>query len=77
MEQTVLDTGASLTAREREVLHHVVDGLTYTSIARRMGLSPHTVDTYVRRIRAKTGTANRTQLAVLAMTLEPGRGGLQ
>jgi transcriptional regulator with XRE-family HTH domain len=45
----------------------VAQGLTNESIARRLRLSPHTVDTYLRRIRAKTGTANRAQLAVLTV----------
>ncbi|MFD0327737.1 response regulator transcription factor [Streptacidiphilus monticola] len=56
-----------MSPREREVLEHVAQGLTNESIARRLRLSPHTVDTYLRRIRAKTGTANRAQLAVLTV----------
>jgi DNA-binding CsgD family transcriptional regulator len=55
-----------LSAREREVLRLLAGGRTYSAIARRMGLSPHTVDTYLRRIRAKTGISNRIQLALLA-----------
>lgn len=56
--------------REIEVLEHLAEGVTYSTIARRLRLSPHTVDTYLRRIRAKTGFANRTQLALLALTLQ-------
>ncbi|KOU18268.1 hypothetical protein ADK52_30735 [Streptomyces sp. WM6372] len=59
----------SFTPREREILSHLPDGATYQAIARRLGLSPHTVDTYIRRLRGKTGTTNRTQLAVLATRL--------
>ncbi|WP_405976949.1 response regulator transcription factor [Streptomyces sp. NBC_00158] len=59
----------SFTPREREILSQLPDGDTYQAIARRLGLSPHTVDTYVRRLRGKTGTTNRTQLAVLATRL--------
>ncbi|MFE2551954.1 response regulator transcription factor [Streptomyces sp. NPDC059355] len=59
----------SFTPREREILAHLPDGATYQAIARRLGLSPHTVDTYIRRLRGKTGTTNRTQLAVLATRL--------
>jgi DNA-binding CsgD family transcriptional regulator len=55
-----------LTLREKEVLSLLADGLTYGTIARRLGISPHTVDTHLRRLRTKTGTTNRTQLAVLA-----------
>lgn len=61
----------SLTPREREVLSHVAQGLTDREIARRMDLSQHTVDTYLRRLRHKTGTSNRVQLAVLVHTLLP------
>ncbi|MEV6394676.1 helix-turn-helix transcriptional regulator [Streptomyces sp. NPDC051907] len=64
------DTVASppeLTPREKQVLALLVGGETYWSIARKLGISPHTVDTYLRRLRSKTGTANRTQLVVLAL----------
>lgn len=55
-----------LTLREKEVLSLLAEGHTYDAIARRLGISTHTVDTHLRRLRAKTGAANRTQLAVLA-----------
>jgi DNA-binding CsgD family transcriptional regulator len=58
-----------LSGREREVLVYLAEGYTYTSIARRMNLSPHTVDTYLRRIRGKTGASNRVQLLRLAIAL--------
>ncbi|MBD0669768.1 response regulator transcription factor [Streptomyces sp. CBMA156] len=61
---------ATLSAREVEVLEHLAQGLTYGAIARRLHISPHTVETYLRRIRAKTGSANRTQLALLALAPE-------
>ncbi|MEU6681003.1 helix-turn-helix transcriptional regulator [Streptomyces sp. NPDC046853] len=56
--------------REREVLGHVARGDTYREIARRMDVSPHTVDTYMRRIRAKTGARNRMHLLLLALSAE-------
>lgn len=56
--------------REREILTQLPDGATYDAIARRLGLSRHTVDTYIRRLREKTGAANRTQLVVLALRLD-------
>ncbi|GAA3190055.1 MULTISPECIES: response regulator transcription factor [Streptomyces] len=65
----LFDDLSSLTPREREVLGHLVQGETYRTIARRMGLSPHTVDTYLRRLRSKTGATNRTQLVALAFRL--------
>ncbi|WP_055527399.1 response regulator transcription factor [Streptomyces graminilatus] len=65
---------AALSPREQEVLAHLAQGCTYRMIARRMGLSPHTVDTYVRRLRGKTGSVNRIQLAHLAFQLGYGPG---
>ncbi|WP_307630720.1 response regulator transcription factor [Streptomyces turgidiscabies] len=65
---------AALSPREEEVLAHLAQGCTYRMIARRMGLSPHTVDTYVRRLRGKTGSVNRIQLAHLAFQLGYGPG---
>ncbi|MGC5563579.1 response regulator transcription factor [Streptomyces sp. FR-108] len=56
--------------REREVLGHIACGATYGEIARRMKVSPHTVDTYLRRIRAKTGARNRMHLLLLALSVE-------
>jgi hypothetical protein len=35
-----------------------------------MKVSPHTVDTYLRRIRAKTGARNRMHLLLLALSVE-------
>ncbi|MFD6491789.1 response regulator transcription factor [Streptomyces sp. NPDC059944] len=56
-----------LSDRELEVLGYLAEGHTYSSIARRMNLSPHTVDTYLRRIRGKAGVSNRAHLMVLAL----------
>ncbi len=55
--------------RELQVLHLVGEGASYAMIARRLGLSPHTVDTYLRRIRAKSGVTSQVQLALLASRL--------
>ncbi|MEK8143090.1 helix-turn-helix transcriptional regulator [Streptomyces sp. M10(2022)] len=52
------------------MLGHIARGATYGEIARRMNVSPHTVDTYIRRIRAKTGARNRTHLLLLALSVE-------
>lgn len=60
----------ALSPREREVLQHLTTGITYEAIARRMELSPHTVDTYLRRVKAKTGAANRIALALLGSRLD-------
>ncbi|MEV7024146.1 helix-turn-helix transcriptional regulator [Kitasatospora sp. NPDC093558] len=67
------DSASALSHREREILAELPGGATYHAIARRLGLSKHTVDTYIRRIRDKTGAVNRTEMVVLALRLgEPG-----
>ncbi|MDX3078415.1 helix-turn-helix transcriptional regulator [Streptomyces sp. MI02-7b] len=59
----------SLSSREREILKKICEGETYSTIARVLGISTHTVDTHIRRIRRKTGIANRSQLVILAVRL--------
>ncbi|WP_229818489.1 LuxR C-terminal-related transcriptional regulator [Streptomyces chromofuscus] len=54
------------------MLDRMADGLTYDAIAQHMALSRHTVDTYIRRIRAKTGARNRMQLLLCALPLMAG-----
>ncbi|MFD9902825.1 response regulator transcription factor [Streptomyces sp. NPDC059063] len=60
----------SVSGREREVLGHIVRGATCREIARHMDVSLHTVDTYMRRIRAKTGARNPMHLLLLALSVE-------
>ena len=62
-----------LSRREQEVLIHFSDGLTYVQIGRRMGISRSTVDTYLRRIRVKTGTTIGAELIRLGMRLRETR----
>ncbi|AWW43482.1 response regulator transcription factor [Streptomyces cadmiisoli] len=59
----------SFTPREREVLVRLCRGETYRSIARDLGISPHTVDTHIRRVRSKAGVTNRSQLVIMAVEL--------
>ncbi|MFJ7592353.1 response regulator transcription factor [Streptomyces sp. NPDC097617] len=57
----------TLAPREQEALRHIAAGCTYLQTARQMGLSKHTVDAYLRRIRAKLNintTAEMTRLAI-------------
>jgi DNA-binding NarL/FixJ family response regulator len=55
-----------LTAREREVMALVAEGLSNDDIAERFVLSPATVKTHVNRAMMKLGARDRAQLVVLA-----------
>jgi DNA-binding NarL/FixJ family response regulator len=64
-----------LTAREREILALLAEGLTDRGIGERLWLTPKTVETHVRHILSKLGLAadslhNRRVLAVLAYLRE-------
>lgn len=48
-----------LSPREFEIVLHFMDGHTQSQIADRVGCSPHTIDSHVRRIFAKLGVSNR------------------
>jgi DNA-binding CsgD family transcriptional regulator len=63
-----------LSDRERQVLAHYAQGFTYFQIGRRLGITRHTVDTYVRRVRAKTGVTTGAGLVRLGLGLT-GRTG--
>lgn len=56
-----------LSAREREVLGRLADGLSGAQIARELVLSPETVRTHVRNAMEKLGAATRSQAVVMAM----------
>ena len=56
----------SLSAREAEVLLWIARGASNNEIAEIVALSPHTVDTYCRRVLAKFETSSRVTAAVRA-----------
>lgn len=56
----------SLTKRESAVLRLVAQGLTNGQIARRLEISPRTVEKHVENARGKLGAANRTEAALLS-----------
>jgi DNA-binding NarL/FixJ family response regulator len=56
-----------LSPRERQVLRQIAGGLTHGQVARRLGISPHTVDTYVKRIRSKLDIGNKAELTRAAL----------
>jgi DNA-binding CsgD family transcriptional regulator len=59
----------TLTDRELETLRHIAAGHTHLQAARAMGVSRHTVDTYLRRIRAKLGHTSTAELTRVAISL--------
>lgn len=56
-----------LSGREEQVLALIALGMTHRQVASRLGISPHTVDTYVKRIRSKLQLGNKAQLTRLAV----------
>lgn len=52
----------NLTERERQVTALMLDGLSDKEIANRLNLSPNTVCSFTRIIRAKTGSGSRFAL---------------
>jgi DNA-binding CsgD family transcriptional regulator len=53
---------AGLTAREREVVGCVLDGMSTRAIADRLVISPHTVQAHLTAVFAKTGLRTRREL---------------
>lgn len=61
------DPHGAPSAREREVLHLVVDGLTTKEISRRLDISVETAENHRGRVLAKLGTRNSAELVRHAM----------
>src|SRR5204863_940937 len=57
---------ADLTARERDVLELVADGLANKQIARRLGIAEKTVKTHLTNVFQRIGVTDRTQAALWA-----------
>ncbi|WP_159050449.1 helix-turn-helix transcriptional regulator [Streptomyces cellostaticus] len=57
----------AITARERQIMHHLQDGSAPKQIARLLDLSVHTINEHLRAIFRKTGTCGRNEL-VAAIT---------
>jgi two-component system nitrate/nitrite response regulator NarL len=58
-----------LTAREREVLQLLAEGLPNKAIAARLTISEHTVKFHVNAILTKLGVQSRTEAVVRAVRL--------
>lgn len=71
----VAGAAVTLSPREEEVLHYLASGFTHDQVARRIGVSRHTVDTYVKRLRAKLDVGNKAQLVTAAWRLRAAESG--
>ena len=60
------ENAETLTAREREVLLLVAEGLPNKAIARELGISEHTAKFHVGSLLGKLGAASRTEAVTLA-----------
>lgn len=58
---------SALSSRENQVLAYIAAGRTHDQVARLLGISRHTVDTYVKRARKKLGLGNKADLTRAAM----------
>jgi LuxR family maltose regulon positive regulatory protein len=65
-----LETAASITAREQDVLRLVSIGLSNREIAQRLCVSPGTVKTHLANIFTKLGVTSRTQAVAEAQGLK-------
>ncbi len=59
--------GLDLTAREREVLALLVEGLNNSEIAEKLTVSPSTIKSHVSNILSKLGVASRTEAVALTL----------
>jgi len=62
-----------LSHRERQVLEFVVSGSTSKEIARELGISPRTVETYRNKLLEKTGASGTAQLIRFGLQASTGR----
>jgi DNA-binding NarL/FixJ family response regulator len=64
----VLDDGdRTLSARQREILQMLADGMQTEAVATRLGLSTETVRTHTKRILAKLEASTRTQAVAIGI----------
>lgn len=61
-----------LSAREREVLVLIAQGLSNSAIAQKLGISEHTVKTYNERLYEKLGVSSRSEAAAYGADLSRG-----
>lgn len=61
---------SALSARERQILARLCEGLSNQQVGERLGISPLTVKNHVQSILRKLGVANRTQAVASALSLD-------
>lgn len=66
-ERTIDDPYGALTAREREVFHLIVEGLTTKEIARRLDISAKTAENHRARVLDKLAVRNTAELVRYAV----------
>jgi DNA-binding NarL/FixJ family response regulator len=69
MRRRIAPSGPQLSAREREVLHLLADGLAVAQIARQLYISESTAKTHISKLYEKLGAANRAQALMTALRL--------
>lgn len=67
MQRRMNPTGPTLTAREREVLDLLADGLGISAISKKLFISESTTKTHVAKLYDKLGAANRAQALMAAL----------
>lgn len=67
------EAAGPLSRREWQVLRQISRGLTHSQVASALGISRHTVDTYVKRIRSKLGVGNKAELTRVAVLGDASR----
>ena len=75
MQRRLAPAAVTLTPREREVLDLLADGLTTSSIARKLFMSESTAKGHLAKLFEKLGAANRTQAVMNAVRLGLVRSG--
>lgn len=63
----------TLSAREREVMALVIDGMDNRGIGERLGISPRTVEVHKSRVMTKLGARNLAELVRIAQADQQGR----
>ena len=70
------DRGLSITPRHAQILQYVADGLSVQEAARRLGITPKTVNNHLGAVYRRLGVENLTQAVLLAIRvglIDPSR----